>query len=183
MEWRDIEGYEGIYEVSCTGLVRRAGRVLKNNVCTNNYLSVSLSREGKVTPHRVHRLVAKAFLSNPENKPHVNHKDSNRQNNNVDNLEWVTVSENMKHSYDKGGRLAPKSWKGRVGSDHNKSKGFTLISPKGDKLVFGSGLEAKRLYGFDNTSISYALVNQSIPYTFKRGKLRGYTILVKGDAL
>jgi len=95
-EWKDIEGYK-IYQVSSFGNVRNknTGRILK--ACNKGgYFSVGLSNK-KIKSIEVHRLVAKAFITNPENKPHVNHKDKNGLNNNIKNLEWNTVPENNKH--------------------------------------------------------------------------------------
>jgi hypothetical protein len=95
-EWKDIEGYDK-YEVSSFGRVRnkKTGRVLK---AANNggYYVVGLSNK-KTNSFRVHQLVAKAFILNPENKPHVNHKDKNGLNNNIKNLEWNTIPENNRH--------------------------------------------------------------------------------------
>lgn len=68
----------------------------------NGYASVDLYDNGTRTIKRVHRLVAEAFIPNPDNKPDINHKDGNKLNNSVSNLEWVTKSENMRHAYDTG---------------------------------------------------------------------------------
>ena len=68
----------------------------------SGYFGMNLYSNGRGYPKRVHRLVAETFIPNPENKPEVNHKDGNKQNNSVDNLEWVTRSENMLHAYSTG---------------------------------------------------------------------------------
>ena len=103
--WKDIPEYEGIYQVSNTGKVKRIDKkekMLKNNLCGNGYYYVYLSKNGKVRKFKVNRLVAQAFIENPENKPFVNHIDGDKLNNNVENLEWVTQSENMLHAYKYG---------------------------------------------------------------------------------
>lgn len=99
--WKEIPGYECLYQVSNKGRVRGLVRnkILKQSKLTGGYLNVWLSKGGKVKIKRVHRLVALAFLPNPQNKEYVNHIDKDVTNNNVDNLEWVTQSENQKHSY------------------------------------------------------------------------------------
>lgn len=103
--YRDVIGYEGIFEVSNLGNFRNAktGRVLKGVVHKNGYHLVGTKpngRKGKDKTFRVHREVAFAFVPNPEGKPHVNHKDGDKLNNKADNLEWVTPAENNQHSYD-----------------------------------------------------------------------------------
>ena len=94
--WKDIEGYDK-YEVSTLGNVRNknTGRILKS-ANKGGYLCVGLSNKVTKT-YQVHRLVALAFIPNPENKPQVNHKDKNGLNNKLSNLEWNTIEENNKH--------------------------------------------------------------------------------------
>lgn len=98
-EWRMIPDYEGLYMVSNKGRVKncRTGRILKPGKQTDGYLMVVLCKNGKCTPQRVHRLVAMAFIPNPNNLPCVNHKDEDKTNNCVDNLEWCTVSYNNRY--------------------------------------------------------------------------------------
>ena len=74
------------------------------------------------------------------------------------------------------GKKVPPSALGKFGAEHNRSKAFVLISPDGEEIDFGSGLEATRRYGFDHTSISYARKHQDLPHTFRRGKLKGWTL-------
>ena len=110
--WKDIEGYEGIYEVSSLGRVRsidrdiyqvgRWGKVMKVRQpgkmiaqhTNNGYKRVALYRDGQRKWSFVHRLVATAFVPNPDDKPYINHKDENRSNNVPENLEWCTMAEN-----------------------------------------------------------------------------------------
>ena len=93
--WKDIEGYEGLYEVSSFGRVRnsKSKRIRKQNL-VKGYLMIGLSKDGKKKVFSVHRLVALNFIPNPEEKPEVNHLDEIKTNNNVDNLAWATSKEN-----------------------------------------------------------------------------------------
>lgn len=97
--WRGVAGYEGLYEVSNKGRVRSVKGVLKPLVKRGGYLGVNLYRSGcKMKSMTVHRLIAIAFIENPECKRCINHKDFDRTNNNSSNLEWCTHKENTAHS-------------------------------------------------------------------------------------
>lgn len=105
--WKPVPRYEEYYEVSNLGRVKRtksgigtqSGRILKGYTDPDGYKRVDLTVNNKSKGFFVHRLVATAFLSNPENKPQVNHIDGNKQNNNISNLEWVTQEQNMAHAW------------------------------------------------------------------------------------
>ena len=101
--WKPVVGYEGLYEVSENGEVRnvKTQKVLSPRNSTS-YSMLALFNNGKRKDLKVHRLVAKSFLPNPQNKPQVNHKDGNKLNNHFENLEWCTNSENQKHAYKTG---------------------------------------------------------------------------------
>lgn len=105
MNWVWIKGYEGLYMVSDCGLVKtfnwknsKRAAILKHATDKKGYNRVALQKDGKLSTHKVHRLVALNYIGNPNNLPMVNHKDSNKTNNNVNNLEWVTAKENTRHS-------------------------------------------------------------------------------------
>lgn len=100
--WKEIEGYNGKYQVSAWGRVRNAetGKILTPYKNKKGYLKVGLyiSGKGKAEKHRVNRLVAQAFIPNPFNLPQVNHKDGNKENNSVSNLEWCENKSNRIHA-------------------------------------------------------------------------------------
>ena len=97
--WKDIKGYEGIYQVSDKGRIKnvRTGRILKTHPNKKGYLMIRISDGKERKGYGVHRLVAEAFIPNPDNLPQVNHKDENKLNNNVDNLEWCTLQYNVNY--------------------------------------------------------------------------------------
>lgn len=109
-EWRPISGLEENYEVSNLGRVRRIktgcgtyeGRILHFSNHNHGYLIASMSLNAKHHRRYVHRLVAEAFIPNPDGKPEVNHIDGNKHNNCVDNLEWCTRAENNRHMFRTG---------------------------------------------------------------------------------
>lgn len=121
MKWLPIKDYENLYEVSDTGLIKSVDRVLKvkgqkdrlfkgkelylHSNTQLEYKQVSLWKDNKGHTLYVHRLVAQTFIPNPENKPEVNHINGNRQDNRVENLEWVTSSENSYHANEYGLRV------------------------------------------------------------------------------
>lgn len=94
--WRNINGYEGIYQVNEKGEVKNviSGTLRKPQKRANGYLFVALYKNGVPSCKSIHRLVAEAFIENEEGYPIVNHKDENKVNNNVSNLEWCTYSYN-----------------------------------------------------------------------------------------
>lgn len=103
-QWKNIEGYEGLYQVSNEGRVKSLGnnktrkeKILKSVKNTRGYLTVQLWKDGKPVMKLVHRLVAEAFLGNPQNSPQVNHKDETPTNNNVNNLEWCDAKYNINY--------------------------------------------------------------------------------------
>jgi len=129
MEWIDISGYEGLYQVSNTGIIRgvcrvkviacKDGRVINRPIrevilkqqVLRGYRYVRLSKDGIMRNHLVHRLVAQAFLPFGDGQDQVNHIDFDRANNGTDNLEWCTRSENQKHSVKNGrGRYGEPGW-------------------------------------------------------------------------
>ena len=108
-QWKAIEESNGMYEVSNTGKVRSLNynktglvRELKQKINRYGYCVVTLHIEGKQKYPTVHRLVANAFIPNPDNKPQINHKSGVKTDNSVENLEWSTTSENVKHAFDNG---------------------------------------------------------------------------------
>lgn len=121
--WKDIVGYEGLYQVSDDGQVKRLSqsvrgkcgsevklpaKLMKLQEDEDGYYSVGLTRDNHQKGFRVHRLVAAAFIPNPDNLPVVHHKDNNKKNNCVSNLAWVTVSYNTQDAVDRGARKFDK---------------------------------------------------------------------------
>ena len=173
--WADVQGYEGKYQVSNHGRVKSLARYRKNNgnsqtfqeerilkQSINNcgYCIVELSLDAKRKRHSVHRLVASAFISNDDGKEQVNHKDENKQNNHVDNLEWCSCKENNNY--------------GSHNEKSAKTRGIAVvrIDESGNCEEFYSISEAARRTGISQPSISECLN--------KSGKAGGYYWRRKG---
>lgn len=182
--WKKIKDFEK-YEISLDGKVRviyKNGKIkyLKpwiNSKNPNDYFRISLSKDNKQYKFLLHRLVALNFIKNKDNKPQVNHRDGNRQNNFIENLEWVTNSENQIHSF-----KVTKTWKhnnsmkGKFGKDHNCSKPFIIEFSDGIKKEYGSEYELVRDIGYGKTSISWARKNKKSGYRFTQGKMKGLIV-------
>lgn len=154
-EWRDIEGYEGLYQVSNLGRVKsinykRTGkeRILKAVKDNWGYLTVRLYKDNKGKQCRVHRLVAQAFIPNQENLPQVNHISEDKTDNRVQNLEWITNKDNCNHGT-RNQRMAES-----LTNNPKKSKPVIGISKEsGLILEYPSISEASRHTGTHNSHI------------------------------
>lgn len=100
--WKPIQGFEHLYKVSNTGKVSNNRIIMRASKINSGYVKVALSVNGAKTYRLIHRLVATAFLENPLNLREVNHKDGNKLNNHVDNLEWISSANNKIHAYAEG---------------------------------------------------------------------------------
>ncbi len=167
--WKDISGYEGYYQISNKGNVRsldrfdgvhdRQGTIIKPHMKHNGYLQVGLRKHNTRKWISIHRLVAIHFIENPDNKPQVNHIDGNKQNNNVENLEWVTAKENQNHATRIGLRNNIRKgenhpYYGKFGENSKSAKPVIRKDPKtGETKLYKAKILAKE-DGFDVTSIS-----------------------------
>lgn len=149
--WRDIEGYEGCYQVSNFGRVKSLKfckeKILKAQLVSGGYLAVNLCKECKRKTHTIHRLVAFAFLPNPDNFPFVNHKDENPSNNIVSNIEWCSAEYNTNYGT-RNRRIAESN------TNHPKFSKQVLCVETGK--VYPSTKQVERELGFANTNISAA---------------------------
>ena len=154
--WKDIKDFEGLYKVSNLGNVKSSERRVKNgkntfrtqkerlvklkpNLERNGYVYCMLYKDNKAYSKQVHRLVALAFIQNPDNLPQVNHKDGNKENNSIDNLEWVTDIQNKKHA-----------WKtGLANAEHRKQKIKCIQTGE----VFESVVKCSEIMNIDRSSI------------------------------
>lgn len=120
-QWKDIRGFEGLYQISSSGIVKSIKgikkRILVNAINSHGYFVVTLSKNGIRHTRGPHRLVAEAFIENSENKPFVNHKNGIKTDNRVSNLEWCTPKENIIHAF-----------------ENNLSQGLKGIKNGGNKL-------------------------------------------------
>jgi hypothetical protein len=107
LNWVPVTNYEGYYEVNETGEIRSLhkrnySQILHQRIDRAGYYTVRLNKKGKTYTHWVHRLIGATFIPNSAGKQYINHKNGNKLNNSLENLEWVSHSENIFHAYDKG---------------------------------------------------------------------------------
>ena len=143
--YKDIPGYEGLYQISNLGNVKslKRNKILAKNNNGNGYLYACLSKDGQAKNYYIHRLVSQAFIPNPDNKPEVNHKDENKENNCVENLEWVTSKENTNY----GSRTKRAS--------ENCQKPINQYDLQGNFIKsWAGGTEIENVTGFARSNIS-----------------------------
>lgn len=141
-EYKDIEGYEGLYQVSNLGNVKsldndkeRKDKILKPAKLKNGYLQVTLCKEGKRKIYKIHRLVAQTFIENPNNLPQINHKDEDKTNNHITNLEFCDRKYNCNY-----------------GTRNEKLSKQVICLETG--VVYPSTMEVQRQLGFTHSTIS-----------------------------
>ena len=178
MRWKDIEGFEGYYQVSDTGVVRSLdryivdskgvkrllkGKVMKQSLSYSNsrgdtYYIVNLRKNCKANIKSVHRLVASAFIENPNKYPTVNHKDGNKLNNNVSNLEWSSYSENNTHAIRNNLRSARGCRIFQYTKDGCIVNEFMSVSEASRATGIGRGTISHCVNGRTNTAGGYVFV-------------------------
>lgn len=143
-EWRDIKGYEGLYQVSNEGRVknikRNVYRVFNDN--GYGYYMVILSKDGVKKPFYVHRLVAEAFIPNPSNLPQVNHKNEQKHLNFVENLEWCSAKYNMNYGT------------ARDRTSEKQRKSVYQYTMEGELVNIFDGVNNCKSFGFEPACIS-----------------------------
>lgn len=158
--WKDILGYEGLYQISNLGRVKSLnyqgikGRaeILTHSKHRGGYLMIKLCKCGNKKAVTIHRLVATAFIPNSDNLPCVCHRDDNPKNNNADNLFWGTQQDNMKDKRNKGRTTKP--WLGKFGKDNPNSKAVIQYSLSGSYVAeYESTCDANRTTGVYQSGI------------------------------
>lgn len=172
--WKNvtIDGYEKYYQISNLGRLKSVDRIITDSnyynrtrffkgqivpvrLVSSGYVGAVLSVAGKRKDVLIHRLVSEAFIPNLKNKPQINHKDGNKENNNVTNLEWVTSKENHAHSFLKLGRKGPNL--GKFGSNAPRSRIVEQYSKDNELIAtYGSLIEAAQAVGLDSSGICHS---------------------------
>ena len=163
--WKDVVGFEGLYMISSKGRVicvgsdkskiatiSKNGDLILKQQDNRGYRKVLLTNGNRRITFSAHRLVAIAFIPNPENKPQVNHINGNKSDNSIENLEWSTSSENINHAFNTLNKVS--CWTGRKGVLSHCSKKVTCVTT-GE--VFDSIKEAANKYGIDASNITNAI--------------------------
>lgn len=166
--WKSIVGYEGLYEVSSLGNFRKLlsdGSIKNLKTTPNNwgYYTIGLRKNGKVKQYRISRLIAEAFIPNPDNKPYVDHIDTDKSNNRVDNLRWVTPSENSNNPLSVSHML--ESWNNldrrrhqreiNLGELHPRARSVCQLNESGTIInIFPTSIEAAKCLGCKHSNIT-----------------------------
>lgn len=177
-QWKDIEGYEGLYQVSNLGNVRslkfsggNKAKLLKQNITKEGYKRVGLCKNGKRKDYRIHRLVAMAFIPNPNNLPIINHKDEDKGNNNVNNLEWCTIAYN--NTYGTARERAGKNISKSVRGENNSNYGKKGKDASASKPIFMYDEEGNFIRQFDSISETNEYFGKKFAYSTVSACLRG----------
>lgn len=160
--WKDIKGYEGKYQVSNLGRVKSfpkktysKERILTPIVNVDGYYVVDLCKDGNAKRYRINRLVAEAFIPNPDGLPQVGHKDETKTNNNVNNLEWTTPKENDNMPLRRQRLSAVKQGVERNDMKRGKHRMAKMVVC--DNIVYGCIKDCAEAYNVSDCSISYWL--------------------------
>lgn len=174
--WKDIDGYNGLYQVSNLGNVKsierfrtngkgwfiQKPRILKTGK-RNGYLIVNLCKDGVVKTFKVHRLVATHFIPNPENKPEIDHIDINPLNNRVENLRWVTHKENMNNPLSREKQsISMKGKPSLKGKENKQSKPIFQLDRYGELIKkWDSVMDVERELGLKHQNICHNALDKS----------------------
>lgn len=162
IEWKDVVGYEGIYKVSSNGEIFSviSGKNLRPVKSSTGYLHVQLYLNHKPKTINVHKIVADAFLPPKDGCPEINHKDGNKANNDLTNLERVSKKENARHAINTGLRKS-SPMAGRTGASNPRSKEILQYSLSGEYLRSFYGIsEASRIIGCHSSAITACLTGR-----------------------
>lgn len=169
--WKDIKGYENLYQISSMGRVKslsnsltKKEKIRKLRTTSKGYELVKLNKNGSVKTYQVHRLVAEAFIPNSENKPHVDHINTNRSDNRVENLRWSTPKENVNNPL-----TIQKMKTSQLGIKHWKAKPIIQYSMNGDIVdIWESSMMIEKANGWCNSHIRGACINNNkTAYNYK----------------
>ena len=172
VEFKWIEGYEGLYFIDTLGNVvsvpRIEGRfihnkynILKTRINRLGYVQLSLMKNGKMKTHLLHRIIAKAFVSNPNNYNVINHKNGIKSDNRIENLEWVTKAQNTKHAFDNNlGNLKISSLNALEKYNALNAYNKIILSKDGKEYEFKSTTEAGKFLNTTNNEITRAIRKQ-----------------------
>ena len=155
-EWRAIEGYEGLYEVSNLGRVKglKSGVIFRPQITSDKlYYQVQLRKDGKQRTFKIHRLVALAFLRPPLTGEEVDHIDDDGFNNNLTNLQWLLKKDNAKKAHRNGRQAGVNHSRfGKKGLDNSSTKLFSLKNPEGE-IITSFTNDFRDTYGLDPSAV------------------------------